>query len=261
MDLKIFNFSNSFKRALEHVFPVSPLQGITGMRLLSSLHHLTSTSPLSKGKPVQTSLSTSKHQPQMGCFLRIWGTLTSSNWSWNVSIGFLLLFSAVEVLWWIVGFKKSVPFSKICVPFSVSSLNPGKTHKSGCLTCFQVGFCERSAWSIFELFIEGKNTKRNKTGNINYKNDTDLKRVFKIACQNYFLKIYVFSSVCFSILFHGCFGNRGKKEKRDTTLISTARSRRAENLHMIFKSHKKSHKNKSLSALSVNKITDLKKRV
>lgn len=84
--------------------------------------------------------------------------------------------------------------------------------------------------------------KTNKTGNINYKNDTDLKRAFKIACQNYFFKIYVFLSVCISILFHGCFGNRGKKEKRGTILISIARSQRAENLHMIFKSHKISHK-------------------
>lgn len=51
-----------------------------------------------------------------------------------------------------------------------------------------------------------------------------------------------------------------KKEKRETILIGPVRRQRAENLHMIFKSSKKSHKNKTLSALSANKITDLKKK-
>lgn len=256
MDIKIFNFSDSLKGALKHVFPVCPLQGITGTRLLSLLHYLTSTSPPSKGKPVQTSLSTSKHRPQMGCFLRIWGTLTSSNWSWNVGIRFLLLFLAPELgLCW-VGFKRCVPFSKMC-KLSKSWKNSQIKLLDIFSNCLLWEECLKYIWIVYW----GENTKKNRTGNINYKNDTDLKTVFKIACQNYFLKIYVFSSVSFSILLHGCFGNRGKKEKKETILISSASSQRAENLHMIFKSHKKSHKNKSLSALSVNKIADLRKRV
>lgn len=211
MEHKIFNASNSFKEALKHVFPVCPLQGITGMQLLSLLHLLTSTSPPSKGKPVQTSLSTSKHRPQMGCFLRIWETLTSSNWSWNVSICFLLLSSAAEVgLCWIVGFKKCVPFSKTC-KLSKSWKNSQIKLLDMFSSCLLWEECLKCIWIVYW----GENTKKNRTGNINYKNDTDLKRVFKIACQNYFLKIYVFTSVCFSILFHGCFGNGKERKERD----------------------------------------------
>lgn len=169
----------------------------------------------------------------MGCFLRIWGTLTSSNWSWNVSTGFPLVFMAAEVLCWIVGFEKCVPFSKM---FRLSK--SWKNSQIRLLDMFSSWLLWKECLKYIRIVYWGENTKKNKTGNINYKNDTDLKRVFKIACQNYFLKIYVFSSVCFSILFHGCFGNRGKKEKRGSILISTARSQRAENLHMIFKSHK-----------------------
>lgn len=91
----------------------------------------------------------------------------------------------------------------------------GKPPKSSCLTYFQVALCRSNAGRIFGLFIEGMNTKKNRTGNISYKNDTNLKKFFKIACQTYFLKAYVFSSVAFLFYLTLVLEIRKRKKKRE----------------------------------------------